>query len=294
MSNMLTVKEVCERLGLGAARICDMCANGQLPNAIRSPSRRIGWRIPEESVEYAQNKPWRNKVTPQTKRCRICQTEKPIEEFRTTQKGGWRTECRVCERAQQRASYAANPERRRAQVMAWYSRNKEKALMRSRERRQANLEYYRAKYKERHKQHQEQEREYRRHRWANLTQEERDALNAKWRDYKREYQARYPRRGEVGRNWRKRYPERNAEKERRRVARKKKAPVIEKIDRLAIIARDNGTCYLCGTKPTGSDLTIDHVVPLSKGGSHTADNLRVACRRCNIRKGDRLLKEPGG
>jgi hypothetical protein len=57
------------------------------------------------------------------------------------------------------------------------------------------------------------------------------------------------------------------------------------IDRAAIIARDNGICYLCGCRPTGDDLTLDHVIPLDAGGSHTADNLRVCCRSCNSLKG---------
>ncbi len=77
----------------------------------------------------------------------------------------------------------------------------------------------------------------------------------------------------------------------RRRARKRNAPRIEKIDRAAIIARDNGTCYLCGCKPAGRDLTLDHVIPLVRGGSHTADNLRVACRSCNSSKRTRLLSE---
>lgn len=59
----------------------------------------------------------------------------------------------------------------------------------------------------------------------------------------------------------------------------------EKVDRKAVIARDNGTCYLCGAKPTGRDLTLDHIVPLFLGGAHAEYNLRVACRSCNSHKG---------
>jgi len=63
---------------------------------------------------------------------------------------------------------------------------------------------------------------------------------------------------------------------------------VEPVDRAAIIARDDGTCYLCGSRPKGRDLTLDHVIPLMLGGPHAAWNLRVACRRCNSRKGRRL------
>jgi len=46
------------------------------------------------------------------------------------------------------------------------------------------------------------------------------------------------------------------------------------------------TCYLCGTPVwPGVNLHMDHVVPISRGGIHCADNLRPACATCNLRKG---------
>ena len=59
-----------------------------------------------------------------------------------------------------------------------------------------------------------------------------------------------------------------------------------------IIERDNATCWICGLGPLAyEDIHIDHVIPLSKGGSHTSDNLRVACAQCNLRKADKLPSE---
>ncbi|MES2460857.1 MAG: HNH endonuclease [Armatimonadota bacterium] len=75
---------------------------------------------------------------------------------------------------------------------------------------------------------------------------------------------------------------------RMRIAR---APRVEKIDRALIIARDDSTCYLCGRRVEKKTLQIDHVHPLAKGGSHTYDNLRVACASCNSRKDDLMLEE---
>lgn len=69
-----------------------------------------------------------------------------------------------------------------------------------------------------------------------------------------------------------------------RRARIKGGSVDGPVDRQAIIARDGGRCHLCGGYPTGLDLTLDHVVPLARGGAHTEANLRVACRSCNSRK----------
>lgn len=67
--------------------------------------------------------------------------------------------------------------------------------------------------------------------------------------------------------------------------------MIEFIDRGAVIERDASTCYLCGHPVEESNIEIDHVVPLARGGEHTYANLRVACQRCNRRKGTKLVAE---
>jgi hypothetical protein len=52
---------------------------------------------------------------------------------------------------------------------------------------------------------------------------------------------------------------------------------------LALIDRDGYECEQCGSQ---DDLTIDHIIPLSRGGSDDLDNLHLLCRACNSRKGD--------
>ena len=59
--------------------------------------------------------------------------------------------------------------------------------------------------------------------------------------------------------------------------------------RAAVFARDGHRCQYCG----GSAESLDHVIPRSKGGDHTWENLVAACRRCNLRKGDRMPGEGG-
>lgn len=61
------------------------------------------------------------------------------------------------------------------------------------------------------------------------------------------------------------------------------------LNRRAVFARDGHRCQYCGA----SAENIDHVVPRSKGGSHTWDNVVAACRPCNSRKRDRLLEDSG-
>jgi 5-methylcytosine-specific restriction endonuclease McrA len=62
-----------------------------------------------------------------------------------------------------------------------------------------------------------------------------------------------------------------------------------KISRRALFARDGWRCVYCGT--SGGRLTLDHVVPRSRGGESVWDNVVTACSPCNLRKGDRSLAE---
>jgi 5-methylcytosine-specific restriction endonuclease McrA len=62
-----------------------------------------------------------------------------------------------------------------------------------------------------------------------------------------------------------------------------------KITRRAIFARDGWACQYCGNER--GTLTIDHVIPRSKGGSSSWDNIVTCCAPCNRRKGDRLPKQ---
>src|SRR5439155_1156565 len=62
-----------------------------------------------------------------------------------------------------------------------------------------------------------------------------------------------------------------------------------KISRRALFARDAWTCVYCGA--TDVRLTLDHVVPRSRGGDSGWENVVTSCAPCNLRKGNRLLDE---
>ena len=55
--------------------------------------------------------------------------------------------------------------------------------------------------------------------------------------------------------------------------------------RLKVYARSQFRCSYCGISVSDSELTVDHVVPISKGGTNDIENLRAACRTCNSAKG---------
>lgn len=57
-----------------------------------------------------------------------------------------------------------------------------------------------------------------------------------------------------------------------------------------IYKRDGYECQYCGRL---TELTIDHVIPSSKGGKDTWENMVTACLKCNLKKGNKSLKESG-
>ncbi len=64
-----------------------------------------------------------------------------------------------------------------------------------------------------------------------------------------------------------------------------------RITRRAVLARDDWTCQYCGD--TRLKLTVDHVIPKSKGGGSEWENIVASCAPCNRQKGDRLPREAG-
>lgn len=94
----------------------------------------------------------------------------------------------------------------------------------------------------------------------------------------------------------------NRLREKRKSLRTKKAKENGKYDNTItlekVFKRDKGICYICGKKLTLDTFynnplapTIEHVIPIIKGGTHTWNNVKLACRRCNNLKGSKLGKE---
>lgn len=61
--------------------------------------------------------------------------------------------------------------------------------------------------------------------------------------------------------------------------------------RLRILMRDKMRCQYCGARGSVFELTLDHILPRSRGGSSSPENLCAACIACNQRKGDRTPDE---
>jgi 5-methylcytosine-specific restriction endonuclease McrA len=62
------------------------------------------------------------------------------------------------------------------------------------------------------------------------------------------------------------------------------------LTRLNLYKRDGFKCGYCGSY---GDLTIDHILPKSRGGQNSWENLITCCHKCNVKKGDRMPEEVG-
>jgi 5-methylcytosine-specific restriction endonuclease McrA len=113
-----------------------------------------------------------------------------------------------------------------------------------------------------------------------------------------EYQVMHPERhSEANRKWRQRHPDRVREKARVYRARKMNA-TIEPVCETEIFQRDQWTCGICSQSidpslkwPDPMSPSIDHIVPLFRGGAHSPANCQASHLRCNVRKGASLTPE---
>ncbi len=63
---------------------------------------------------------------------------------------------------------------------------------------------------------------------------------------------------------------------------------VEKVDKRTVWDRADGVCGICRTPVKFEAMTMDHIVPLAKGGLHSFANIQLAHEECNLRKGDML------
>lgn len=64
-----------------------------------------------------------------------------------------------------------------------------------------------------------------------------------------------------------------------------------RLNRHTVFARDGHRCQYCGRRFPSSDLSLDHVIPRSRGGETTWENVVCACLECNVKKGGRTPQE---
>jgi 5-methylcytosine-specific restriction endonuclease McrA len=237
------------------------------------------------------------------KRCTLCPPEQalqPIENFfkDSKRKDGHRSECKACRKSyvkqymQQPSVKQKVKERLKTYHRQWYQRNKERKDLRSkqwheqnREKANAYVRKWNAKNPEYYRKHYEKNKDkilvYAK-RWYQANKEHRNLLsNQHYENNKKHVSDMLKRR-------RKEHPETFQLKDSKRRALKQSTTIepITKIQWQYIKMFYNHRCAYCGNKPR--QLTMDHIIPLAKEGTHTLSNIIPACKGCNLIKGVKL------
>lgn len=189
---------------------------------------------------------------PLGKTCTKCGEWKLYEEFHKNKrtKDGFVPRCKLC-----KAEYASQ----------WYQQNKERQRELNRRWIAANTERW---------------RQYRQS-WYFENKEHMREVNQRWRDKNVEQWRSF------GKRWRDDNLQKARELERlkahkRRALKRQSSGSFTREGWEALCLRYGGKCLCCGSSEA---LTIDHVVPLSKGGTNDIQNIQPLCNSCNIRKG---------
>ena len=206
------------------------------------------------------------------KTCCLCHKEKSTSAFAkdSGRLDGLQPRCRECQ-AQLTAAWreanrellrqkstiyrAENPEKRKASVLAWDMANRERNNARHRANYAADPEKHKAQDRAYHKDHREQD----------------TARMARWR-------AANPDRAREGI---------------RRYRTLKLNAYVAPVDFEFIYQRDKGLCQICLKPVERTRATLDHIIPLARGGTHEPNNVQIAHGSCNSSKGVRILTKSG-
>ena len=221
------------------------------------------------------------------KYCRKCKAEK---------EPGKR--CKPCELKWRAENREKNREKLRAQAREWYANNREKVIAENADyaarKRAENPELVKLKNrvkaaKWRAANPDKAAAAWRR--WSAENPDKKKAAYKKWLDSHREQERERGRKWRLAnldylrdlfRAWRRANPHKDAERRHKRRSAKNQSPGhYTQADWRAIVAKQKGKCAICRKK---KKLTVDHIIPLSKGGSNMAVNIQGLCYSCNSRK----------
>jgi 5-methylcytosine-specific restriction endonuclease McrA len=210
------------------------------------------------------------------KRCKKCGLLKPLTDY-GKKKNGLHSQCKACVSEYNRQWRNANREKRAEYNRRWHEQNRDHVRETQRRWRQ---------------EHPEKSREYRRRwrvknpeyarQWRDKNIERLIERDRQWRKANRE------RKAINDRQWRLSNPQKRLAATQRRRARKAGNGgdfMPEQWERLCCFY--NHCCLACGQQP--EVLTVDHIVPLSLGGSNDISNLQPLCASCNSSKHDRVI-----
>lgn len=221
-----------------------------------------------------------------TKTCTKCLIEKPLGEFRnnTRRPGFTVARCKECESAWHRAHYEANREKVAERGRRWYAENSERRAVSRKAYYRANREVFAENQR----------------RWNAANPDRRAELSRQWRianadrlrEWTREYRdANREHLQEAGRAAYARNPEKYIE----RAARRRAMTAGSAVGPVDLESLWTDSCGICGHAldrevcyPDPMSKSLDHIVPLSRGGAHEQSNLQWAHLFCDVSKGARM------
>lgn len=205
------------------------------------------------------------------KRCIKCGNLLPLDCFHRDahRKDGHMSSCKECEKLRWSQCSQERKEQRRKRMAEHYQTHKEQITKRQNQYREA---------------HKEEDVQYRQKNKAKIA--EYKAQYAKEHATQiAEYKAQY-RQTETGRLLRR------SANHRRRAREKASSNSFTAQQFQEQIKRQKNKCYYCGKRPKkGKQWHVEHVIPLSRGGSNTIDNIVASCPTCNLSKGNKLPHE---
>jgi 5-methylcytosine-specific restriction endonuclease McrA len=253
---------------LAERKTCSKCGEKKTESEFsKDRSRKDGLEIACKACKRARNKAWREAHPEERKANHKAYREAHLEE----------------EKARAKAYYEAHSEEEKARNKAYYKAHPEKCNASSKAYREAHQEKCNASSKTWREEHPEEHRTHNKA-WREAHLEELRTRNRAWREahleeLKAHHRAHY-----------RMYPEQYKAYCRTRRARKLAAPgyfcAQEWHD---LKAQYNYTCLCCGHKEPEINLSVDHVVPLSRGGSNWIENIQPLCLSCNCSKGTKTI-----
>ena len=197
----------------------------------------------------------------------------------------------------------AHPERIKEALRKWREKNKDRHKQMTKKWRENNPDRFLNTRKEYLKRTAEKIRENDRIRYKKnrekIREQRKYCNNPKLRERDHLYRENNPEKyKEKYRNYRKKHPEKIKDGYKLRRARKRGNGFFENIISLEIYERDCWICQICLKKvnkklkwPNRLSASLDHIIPLSKGGTHTRINVQLAHLKCNMKTGDRGIKQ---
>lgn len=214
---------------------------------------------------------------PTSKVCRWCGIDKRLTDFGPSKRGlfGRQSRCRAC----YKAYHAENPEKRRQAQSKYYAKNRDKIAAKQNSNREKEIARSKAYYAAHRDDVRRQQAEY-----QAKNRDKKKATDAAYREANRD----------TIRAYRRNYGKENAAKiaQYQHLRRSRIGSMVPATDLEALWT---GLCGICGDILTRDQewphpqfASIDHIVPLSKGGEHLIANLQWAHLICNQQKGDRI------